>query len=77
MESIELHERTVQIGGYEYDNGPVRIVVMPRRIRIREFTDSQIDLRMMLAFFAGLVPFFVMACASLWWLVPATIAACQ
>jgi hypothetical protein len=76
MESVTLHERTVTIGGYEYDQGNVRVVVMPRRIRIREFTDSQIEFRMLLAFFVGLVPFFVTAFAGLWWFVPAAISAC-
>lgn len=74
MESITLHERTVQIGGYEYDNGNVHVVVMPRRIRIREFTDSQIELRMLIAFAVGLAPLFIMV---LWfgWSAPDMIAA--
>ena len=53
MQSIELHERTVTLGGYEYDDGGVRVVVLPRRIRIREFTDAQIELRLLIAFVVG------------------------
>lgn len=29
------------------------VVIMPRRIRIREFTDAQIELRMLIAFAIG------------------------
>lgn len=43
---FDLRERIVQIGGSDG--------VGARRIRVREFTDSQIELRMMVAYFAGL-----------------------
>ena len=52
-DSIELYERTVQIGGDEWWDGNVHHRVMPRTIRIREYTDSQIEVRFMLGFLAG------------------------
>jgi hypothetical protein len=52
--SFTLRERTVTIGGYEYEEGGVRHVVLARKIRVREFTDAQIELRMFLSFVAGL-----------------------
>ena len=51
--AIELHERTVTVGGYEYADGPVHIKVMPRTFRIREYEDSQIHLRVLVAFALG------------------------
>lgn len=52
-DSIELYERTVTIGGDEWHDGNVHHVVMPRTIRIREYTDSQIEVRITLGFLAG------------------------
>lgn len=66
MGSIPLHERTVTLGGYEYDDGPVRVTVMPRTFRIREYEDSQIQLRMLVAFAVGLAPFFIMILVVGW-----------
>lgn len=56
---IPLHTRYVMVGG--------------RRFRIREFEDSQIGLRMLIAFCAGLIPFALM---SIWfgWSLPDAIA---
>lgn len=55
MSGIELHTRYVTIGGHEYDDGKFHIKVMPRTFRIREFEDSQIELRMFLSFMAGVM----------------------
>ena len=41
-------------------SGGVRmVVIMPRRIRIREFTDAQIELRMLIAFRGALIEYLV------------------
>lgn len=74
MGSTELHTRYVEVGGYEYNDGRIHFVVGRRRFRIREYEDSQIHLRMLIAFAVGLVPFFVM----LLFVVPRLIdAACK
>lgn len=80
MPSIPLYERTVTVGGYEYDDGRVHVTLMPRTFRIREYEDSQIHLRMILSFLVGAALF---AIPMLWLtgsyhrLATETLAACE
>lgn len=71
-QSFTLHERTITLGGYEYDRDGVRVVVLPRRIRIREFTDAQIELRMLIAFAVGFA-FAMLSTLATWFFHTATI----
>ena len=71
MWTIPLHERTVTLDGCEYDDGPVRVKVQPRTFRIREYEDSQIHLRMMLAFYAGLAAGMIPMLVALYVVWPA------
>lgn len=54
MGSIPLHSRTVTIQGYDHYVGPVRVRLMPRTVLIREYEESQIQLRVLTSFIAGL-----------------------